>query len=131
MLASLAACPCIALLASFEHVNTPLLWDAQRVAAFHWLYFDTTTFEAYTPAETAGLPSLLSTARRALHLAAMMPVPAEASCLTSRARLSPGWRCALTPTVLAHTQAGRRQQERCCRAQDPGAGCRQDLQDPG
>ena len=63
MLGALASCPCIGLLASFEHVNSPLLWDAQRLAAFNWLYFDVTTYEPYLPSETAGLPSLLSNAR--------------------------------------------------------------------
>ena len=62
LLAGLAACPCVSLLASFEHVNTPLLWDAQRLAAFNWLYFDVTSYQPYG-SETAGLPSLLSNVR--------------------------------------------------------------------
>lgn len=62
LLSRLAACPCISLLASFEHVNTPLLWDATCLAAFNWLHFDVTSYQPYT-AETAGLPSLLVNAR--------------------------------------------------------------------
>ena len=61
-LADLAACPCISLLASFEHVNTPLLWDGQLAAAFNWLSFDITSFQPYTR-EAAGLPPLLASAR--------------------------------------------------------------------
>lgn len=65
MLADLAACPCISLLASFEHVNTPLLWDGQMAAAFNWLHFDITSFQPYT-FESEGLTALLASARYAL-----------------------------------------------------------------
>ena len=62
LLSRLAACPCISLLASFDHVNTPLLWDAACLASFNWLHFDVTSYQPYV-AETAGLPSLLVNAR--------------------------------------------------------------------
>ena len=65
LLADLAACPCISLLASFEHVNTPLLWDGQLAVAFNWLHFDITSFQPYT-SESEGLTALLASARCAL-----------------------------------------------------------------
>ena len=64
-LADLAACPCISLLASFEHVNTPLLWDGELTAAFNWLFFDITSFQPYT-GQAVGLPPLLASARYVL-----------------------------------------------------------------
>lgn len=58
LLADLSACPNVALIASMDHVNTPLLWDKQMAARFNWLYFDVTTYAPYT-VECASKPSLL------------------------------------------------------------------------
>lgn len=58
MLAELSALPNISLVASMDHVNTPLLWDKQMAARFDWLYFDVTNYTPYY-LETANVPSLL------------------------------------------------------------------------
>jgi len=50
--------PNISLIASMDHVNTPLLWDKQMAARFNWLYFDVTSYAPYV-LETASVPSLL------------------------------------------------------------------------
>ena len=57
-------------MASFEHVNTPLLWDAQLAARFNWLWHDVTTYAAYTSEmNPKSVPSLLA-ARACVH-----PIP--------------------------------------------------------
>lgn len=58
LLAELASMPNISLVASMDHVNTPLLWDKQMAARFDWLYFDVTNYTPYY-FETANVPSLL------------------------------------------------------------------------
>ena len=58
LLAELARCPAIRLLASMDHVNAPLLWDRRTAARFKWLYFDVTTYAPYH-AEAQEMPSLL------------------------------------------------------------------------
>ena len=58
LLAELSSLPNISLIASMDHVNTPLLWDKQMAARFNWLYFDVTNYAPYT-LETASIPSLL------------------------------------------------------------------------
>lgn len=58
LLAELSALPNISLVASMDHVNTPLLWDKQMAARFDWLYFDVTNYAPYY-LETANVPSLL------------------------------------------------------------------------
>ena len=58
LLAELARCPSIRLLASMDHVNAPLLWDRRTAARFNWLYFDVTTYAPYH-AEAQEMPSLL------------------------------------------------------------------------
>ena len=58
MLAEIAACPCIGLIASMDAVNTPLLWDRQAAASFNWAHFDVTSYAPYAH-ETALIPSLL------------------------------------------------------------------------
>ena len=47
LLAELASMPNISLVASMDHVNTPLLWDKQMAARFDWLYFDVTNYTPY------------------------------------------------------------------------------------
>ncbi|KAL0028330.1 hypothetical protein WJX79_011067 [Trebouxia sp. C0005] len=58
LLAELSSLPNVSLIASMDHVNTPLLWDKQMAARFNWLYFDVTSYAPYT-LETASVPSLL------------------------------------------------------------------------
>lgn len=58
LLAELARCPAIRLLASMDHVNAPLLWDRRTAARFNWLHFDVTTYAPYH-AEAQEMPSLL------------------------------------------------------------------------
>lgn len=58
LLAEMAACPCIHLIASMDAVNTPLLWDRQATARFNFAYFDVTSYAPYGH-ETALIPSLL------------------------------------------------------------------------
>jgi hypothetical protein len=45
-LAKLAACDSVTLIATMEHVNTPLLWDASILAKFRWV---TETVSTYQP----------------------------------------------------------------------------------
>lgn len=60
MLSRLAGCERVHLVASFDHVNTPLLWDKRLAARFNWLWHDVTTYEPYTAeVAAAALPSLL------------------------------------------------------------------------
>lgn len=61
LLSQLAACPGIFFIASIDHLNAPLLWDATMAARFNWLWHDLTTFEPYI-AETAFEDSLLGDA---------------------------------------------------------------------
>ena len=58
LLSHLAACANIYLVASMDHVNTPLLWDKQVAARFNWLWYDVTNYVPYT-LECAHVPSLL------------------------------------------------------------------------
>ena len=58
LLSHLAACTNIFLVASMDHVNTPLLWDKQVAARFNWLWYDVTNYVPYT-LECAHVPSLL------------------------------------------------------------------------
>ena len=58
LLSHLAACVNIFLVASMDHVNTPLLWDKQVAARFNWLWYDVTNYVPYT-LECAHVPSLL------------------------------------------------------------------------
>ena len=44
-LSLLSACPCVALVASIDHLNTPLLWDTEMLALFRWSYQHAPTFE--------------------------------------------------------------------------------------
>ena len=60
MLSRLASCSRVHLVASFDHVNTPLLWDKRLAARFNWLWHDVTTYAPYTAeVAAAALPSLL------------------------------------------------------------------------
>lgn len=47
ILASLSKISQIRLVCSIDHINAPLLWDAQLLAKFKFLWHDLTTFEHY------------------------------------------------------------------------------------
>lgn len=47
-LSLLAACPCVVLMGSINHLNTPLLWDTEMLARFRWSYQHSPTFECNT-----------------------------------------------------------------------------------
>ncbi|KAG1662371.1 hypothetical protein FOA52_006632 [Chlamydomonas sp. UWO 241] len=59
LLAELSACAGIHLVASCDHINAPLLWDAKVRARFNWLAAEATTFAPYV-AETLDAPSVLA-----------------------------------------------------------------------
>jgi len=58
LLSQLAECPAISLVASMDHVDTPLLWDKGMSNRFNWIWQDATTYAPYM-AEAALMPSLL------------------------------------------------------------------------
>ncbi|KAJ1910015.1 Origin recognition complex subunit 2 [Tieghemiomyces parasiticus] len=59
LLAQLASCsPHVHLIASVDHIQSPLLWDAVRLAQYRWVWHDLTTFEPYTT-ETSFETSLM------------------------------------------------------------------------
>ncbi|KAJ1911786.1 Origin recognition complex subunit 2 [Mycoemilia scoparia] len=47
-LAILASSPGIHLIASVDHINAPLMWDASLLSKFQWCWHDLTTFEPYS-----------------------------------------------------------------------------------
>ena len=59
-LAKLASCNRIRLVASIDHVNAPLLWDADKRSKFNFVWYDATTFLPYTE-ETLNENSLMMT----------------------------------------------------------------------
>ncbi|KAG0316345.1 Origin recognition complex subunit 2 [Dissophora globulifera] len=46
-LSLLAACPKIHLVASMDHINTNILWDAVKASRFRWVWHELTTFRPY------------------------------------------------------------------------------------
>ncbi|KAF8933177.1 Origin recognition complex subunit 2 [Dissophora ornata] len=46
-LSLLASCPQIHLVASMDHINTNILWDAVKVSRFRWIWHELTTFRPY------------------------------------------------------------------------------------
>ncbi|KAJ1733617.1 Origin recognition complex subunit 2 [Coemansia biformis] len=46
-LAALASSPRIHLVASIDHIEAPLIWDASTATRFNWAWHDLTTFEPY------------------------------------------------------------------------------------
>jgi hypothetical protein len=44
-LSKLAACPCVVLVASVDHLNTPLMWDTEMQARFRWSYQHAPTYD--------------------------------------------------------------------------------------
>ena len=57
-IAKLASNPRIRLIASIDHVNAPLLWDADKRSKFNFVWYDATTFLPYTE-ETLNENSLM------------------------------------------------------------------------
>ncbi|KAJ2472814.1 Origin recognition complex subunit 2 [Coemansia sp. RSA 2322] len=47
-LALLSSCRNIHVLASIDHIEAPLIWDASTTTRFNWAWHDLTTFEPYT-----------------------------------------------------------------------------------
>ncbi|KAJ1978552.1 Origin recognition complex subunit 2 [Dimargaris xerosporica] len=59
VLAQLASCsPQIRLIASIDHIQAPLLWDAVKLSRYRWVWHDLTTFDRYS-AETSFENSLM------------------------------------------------------------------------
>ena len=58
LLAELAGCPGVHIVATVDHINAPLLWDVKTRAALNWLCHDATTFAPYF-AETLDMPPVL------------------------------------------------------------------------
>eukprot|EP00951_Prasinocladus_malaysianus_P007716 scaffold55356_cov46-Prasinocladus_malaysianus.AAC.1 len=58
LLSQLADCRCISLVASMDHVDTPILWDKQTAAQFNWIWEDATTYAPYV-AEASHIPPML------------------------------------------------------------------------
>jgi len=52
ILSILASCPYIHVIASWDHINTMLLWDRTLLARFHWLHHEITTYDHFST-ETA------------------------------------------------------------------------------
>ncbi|KAF9971702.1 Origin recognition complex subunit 2 [Actinomortierella ambigua] len=46
-LSYLASCPHVHLLATLDHINAALLWDAVKAARFDWIWHELTTYENY------------------------------------------------------------------------------------
>ncbi|KAF5835638.1 origin recognition complex subunit 2-domain-containing protein [Dunaliella salina] len=59
LLANLARCPSVHMLASIDHVNAPLLWSKAMESKFRWLWVNATSFAPYI-AETMDTPSILA-----------------------------------------------------------------------
>lgn len=81
-LARLASLPNLHLVATIDHINAPLLWDASKLAQYNFCWWDTTTLLPYG-VETAFENSLLVQNAGALALSSMASVYAS---LTSNAR---------------------------------------------
>ncbi|KAK9814620.1 hypothetical protein WJX72_008800 [[Myrmecia] bisecta] len=58
LVSELAACDNVHLVASMDHVNTPVLWDNSMAGRFNWLYFHMVTYAPYIK-EVKYVPSLL------------------------------------------------------------------------
>uniref|UniRef100_A0A182QE57 Origin recognition complex subunit 2 n=1 Tax=Anopheles farauti TaxID=69004 RepID=A0A182QE57_9DIPT len=81
-LCRLASIPNVHLLATIDHINAPLLWDASKLSLYNFCWWDTTTMLPYS-VETAFENSLLVQNAGAPALSSMKSVFAS---LTSNAR---------------------------------------------
>ena len=59
LLARAAALPHVHLIASADHIHTPLMWDKETGHAYNWIWHDLTTFTPYA-LETAHIPQAIS-----------------------------------------------------------------------
>ena len=73
ILAELASIEHVHLIATIDHINAPLLWDEYKCKLFNWLWFDCTTFDAYTD-ETSVETSLMIRQTGAIALSSMTHV---------------------------------------------------------
>nr|CAG4644193.1 EOG090X0AVI [Lepidurus arcticus] len=72
-LSRLAAVDRIHIIASMDHINAPILWDATKVGRFRFLHFDATTFCSYIE-ETSYENSLLAQQSSTLVLSSLVHV---------------------------------------------------------
>lgn len=72
-LSILASSPSIHVVASVDHINSPLLWDQTRLGRFKWAWHDVTTFHNYRE-ETSYENSLLVQQSGALALSSLTHV---------------------------------------------------------
>lgn len=73
ILSQLAAIPNIHLIASIDHINTPLIWDHSKLSKFNFTWWDGTSFLPYTD-ETSFESSLLVQKSGALVLSSISNV---------------------------------------------------------
>lgn len=52
------------LVASFDHLNTPLLWDATIADRYNWLWHEVTTYASYTAELATGVVPPIFLGRR-------------------------------------------------------------------
>ena len=67
ILGELSSFPRVHLIASFDHVNAPLLWSKREAAKFNWIYQKAVTFAPYAK-ETANDPQLLASKGEERHV---------------------------------------------------------------
>ncbi len=58
LLSEVAGLPNVQIIATMDHVDTPLLWDKETAARFNWLWHDATTLAPYSE-EVKGFQSVL------------------------------------------------------------------------
>ena len=67
LLGELASMERVHLIASIDHVNSPLLWSKREAARFNWVWQEAATFTPYA-LETANVPQLLASKGEARHV---------------------------------------------------------------
>ncbi|XP_030065491.1 origin recognition complex subunit 2 isoform X2 [Microcaecilia unicolor] len=73
ILGQLASVPNVHVIASIDHINAPLMWDQSKQSLFNWLWYETTTYNAYVE-ETSYENSLLVKQTGALVLSSLVHV---------------------------------------------------------
>ncbi|GLV42065.1 Origin recognition complex subunit 2 [Carabus blaptoides fortunei] len=73
VLSYLASIPNVHLLATIDHINTPLIWDHSKLSKFNFTWWDATTFLSYTD-ETSFESSMLVQRSGALALSSLTNV---------------------------------------------------------
>jgi origin recognition complex subunit 2 len=66
MFARLVSVPQIWMIASVDHIQTPVLWDAAKLSQYNFLWHDLTTFELYTTETSFEDPLSLGKSRSAV-----------------------------------------------------------------